>query len=882
MATPTIASFTASAATITVGDSAKLSWVISNAATVSISNGVGTVSGSSAVVTPAATTTYTLTATNLDGVTANASVTVTVVAMPVIQSFSGSQTILNPYTTGADNGTLSWTVTGAVKLFIDNGVGTVTGNSVNVSPWATTTYTLTASNVAGTTATASATIKVRSKLEALAGTPYVGNPSGTDIEEFAPCTAPAAIATDGSGNLYITDAVNNMVCSVTPAGAVKLIASNGLGSSTQEVIQNGNQPTSPKGNVFTRMVERIRLSKASKRRTEASGSGSQINNALLNRPQGIAVSSDGATIFVADTKNNAIRLISEAADGTYSISTLAGTLGGACGSGDGPGSSAGFCNPEGLAIGSAGKVYVADAGNDTIRQIVLASDGSGTVSTVAGSPGTPGSTDSPGAPLFDQPTGLAVDNSGSLYVSDTLNLAVRKVEIDSGGKVTVSTLVSGASQLVGPRGIAASPDGTNLYIADTAIGGAAGTGPWAGAIKNIAIAANGSATVVTLAGKLGSCCHGDGLGANAVFDYPFGVALDGNGNLFVTEVNNAFTVRKLVLSTNAVSTLVLNSFGNSGGSADGSASQAQFNLLYGGIAADPSGSYYVTDTLNSTIRKIEVAGDGAVTVTTFAGTAGTYGSSDGVGGAAQFSWPTGLVVDPSGSTLYVADTGNNTIRQIDLETREVTTLAGKAGMSGVSDGQGTLALFSEPMGLAIDKNGNLFVADADSGPAGPKIRMIALSTGQVSTPVFDDKNGIAVAEVEPVSLATYISTDNTVQQLFASDRCAILWFDLTTFTATTVAGYNPCSGTQGSAGGGMGGIGVDSQDNLYVANMANNVITRVDPYGGFVYSIVGTFGNGTTALGSLPGVIQFPFGVTIDPTDNLLVTVPNAVLTLAP
>jgi hypothetical protein len=143
---PVIASFTASPSHVAAGSSSTLAWVVSGSTSLSIDNGVGTVTGTSVAVTPTTTTTYTLTATNAGGsVTFGATVTVTSDPLPVFTSFTASPSHVVPG--GAS--TLGWVVSGATSLTIDNGVGTVTGTSVVVTPAATTTYTMTATNAAG-------------------------------------------------------------------------------------------------------------------------------------------------------------------------------------------------------------------------------------------------------------------------------------------------------------------------------------------------------------------------------------------------------------------------------------------------------------------------------------------------------------------------------------------------------------------------------------------------------------------------------------------------------------------------------------------------------------------------------------------------------------
>jgi sugar lactone lactonase YvrE len=143
------------------------------------------------------------------------------------------------------------------------------------------------------------------------------------------------------------------------------------------------------------------------------------------------------------------------------------------------------------------------------------------------------------------------------------------------------------------------------------------------------------------------------------------------------------------------------------GSADGTGSAARFNYP-DGVASDSSGNLYVADTGNNTIRKITPAG----VVTTLAGTPGIIGSADGTGSHAQFNGPWSVAVDGSGN-VYVADTGNNTIRKI-TSAGVVTTLAGTAGVTGSADGTGGAASFSAPSGVAADSSGNVYVADTNN------------------------------------------------------------------------------------------------------------------------------------------------------------------------
>jgi NHL repeat len=317
------------------------------------------------------------------------------------------------------------------------------------------------------------------------------------------------------------------------------------------------------------------------------------------------------------------------------ITTLAG---GSYGSVDGTGTGAGFNYPTGVALDAAGNLYVADTDNQTIRKITPA----GVVTTLAGSPGVQGSADGSGSGAnFNRPDGVAVDAAGNVYVADTNNHTIRKIT---------------------PAGV-----------------------------------------VTTLAGTAGAHGSADGTGSSARFNSPVGLSIDGAGNLYVGDLNNE-TIRK-VTPAGAVSTLA----GSPGvsGSSDGAGANASFNSPQG-TAVDALGNVYVADSQNHTIRKITPAG----VVTTIAGAAGIYGSADGTGASARFYSPGCVAVDPAGD-IFVGDSLNSTIRGITANG-VVTTLAGTAHSYGYSEGSGAAARFSYVEGIAADASGNVYIGDSNN------------------------------------------------------------------------------------------------------------------------------------------------------------------------
>jgi sugar lactone lactonase YvrE len=321
--------------------------------------------------------------------------------------------------------------------------------------------------------------------------------------------------------------------------------------------------------------------------------------------------------------------------------------------------------PASIAEDTSGNLYVADASGNTVEKITPA----GAVSTLAGLTGLAGSQDGAGSNArFNQPSGVAVDASGSLYVADTGNATIRKITPDGMVSTLAGSAARGNQDGVGstasfkaPAGIAVDNAG-NLYVADA----------FNATIRKITSAGS----VSTLAGSAGSRGDADGTGAAAQFNYPSGVAVDTAGNVYVADTYNN-TIRKI--NPTGVVTTLAGSAGISGAN-DGTGIYALFNQP-SGIAVDSSGNIGVADTGNATIRRI--APNGAVI--TLAGVGGIAGLANGAGGAVLFNQPHGLVADSAGN-LFVADTGNAAIRKIAPDGT-VTTLALTAAPTGSTSAQ---------------------------------------------------------------------------------------------------------------------------------------------------------------------------------------------------
>jgi sugar lactone lactonase YvrE len=292
---------------------------------------------------------------------------------------------------------------------------------------------------------------------------------------------------------------------------------------------------------------------------------------------------------------------------------------------------------------------------------------------------------------FPSPSCITVDASGNLYVGDSSLNTIQQIS-----PTGVTSLVAGSSGSGGstdgtgsgalfnqPAGITINSSGV-LFVADTGNS----------TIRKIAP----GNIVTTFAGSAGTKGSQDATGSFATFNAPVGISLDALGNLFVADSKNA-TIRK-VSPAGAVTT-----FSGTAGVTGSTDLPARFNAPFGLSVNFSTSIVYVADSSNNTIRKITALG----VVSTLAGTALTTGATDGTGGSALFNLPEGEATDAAGN-VYIADTASSTIREM-TPGGTVTTIAGQAGVQGLTDGTGTSSLFNQPEALTIDSSGNIYVAD---------------------------------------------------------------------------------------------------------------------------------------------------------------------------
>jgi sugar lactone lactonase YvrE len=608
---------------------------------------------------------------------------------------------------------------------------------------------------------------------------------------------------------------------------------------------------------------------------------------------------------------------------TGSLSLVAGSTGGTGYIVDGPTTSARFAGPDGIAVDTAGNVYVTD--QNTLRKISgqtvstvvpaaqqvsagwLATDTSGNVyysatnglrrlsatgaDTAAPTPAAAsypfffdaqgnfyftelkGGVKSPiyytvsrqsptgavtvlnsgGQPAaFSFPQGMAVDQSGNLYV-------VESIPAESGSVQQISKLAPD-----GQRTVLVPPSAATAYagLAMDSSGNLFAPDPLHHVVRKITSAG----VAVVYAGAIDVQGAADGTAGAARFNTPNKIAIDAAGNLFIADSGN-HTVRRIAID-GTVTTVAGVASGRIFGAADGTGAAAQFGTPQG-ITADASGNLYVADTGSHTIRKITPAG----MVTTLAGKPGVSGTADGTATDARFNFPTDVAIDAAGN-LYVTDTGNVTVRKI-TPAGNVSTLAGSPGQPGIQDGVGAAARFSRPQGLTIDTAGNLFMTDSSD----TTIRKITPS-GRVTTFAGSIKfSGLADGVGAAAQLnAPHGITIDSLGNLYVADtgNCALR-------KITPDANVTTIPNTRGNFCGAIG-IAVDSASNLYVTSVNqgtgaayHSTVVRVTQ-NGTVSLVAGKADQQRIELGALPGSIEPSYGITRLNDRNFALTSAGAVL----
>ena len=562
----------------------------------------------------------------------------------------------------------------------------------------------------------------------------VGGYSGDDGPATeAQLAHPFGIEVDGNGNLYIADSRNNRVRKVDAAsGTISTIAGTGErgysgdgGPATEAQLSDlRGVAVDGDGNVYIADTDNHRIRKvdaasgtintiAGTGEEGYSGDGGLATQAQLHAPLDVAVDGQG-NVYIADLWNHRIRKVNAA---TGIISTIAGT-GNQDYSGDGgPATQAELNGPHGVTLDATGNLYIGDYWNNRVRKVEAAT---GTISTFAGLGWPPGYSGDGGPATEAQLTkvsGVAVDGEGNVYIVDTGNHRIRKVEVAT---ATIGTLAgttdvgeggpATSSRLVQPRSVAV--DGTgHVYIADI----------WSHSIRRVDAF---TGTISTFAGTgVRGYSGNDGPANEAQLHEPEAVAVDGAGNVYIADSANQ-RIRRVDAATGTISTIAGSGHWDYGGDG-GPAIEAHLRHPRG-AAVDGAGNVYISDTDNHRIRKVDTEG----TISTIAGT-GEWGYSGDGGPASQakLSEPVGVAMDGDGN-VYIADTDNHRIRKVDATSGIITTIAGTGVRGDRGDGGPAIeAQFSEPHGVALDGDGHVYIADSNNH----RIRRVDAFTGTIST-----------------------------------------------------------------------------------------------------------------------------------------------------
>jgi hypothetical protein len=589
-----------------------------------------------------------------------------------------------------------------------------------------------------------------------------------------------------------------------------------------------------------------------------SGDNGPATDAQLSGPHGVAVDASGA-LYIAEMWNHTVRKVSKGI-----ITTIAGNGTPGYSGDNGPATSARLNGPESVAVDASGTVYIADTGNNAIRKV-----SNGVITTIAGTGKYDEFARSGPAIQADlaRPHGVAVDPSGDWYViaSGAALLTVTKAAITGAfRRFPYDGPVIPGHEYPRPYILPSAPalDASgNVYIAD-------------GYGHRIYKISDGVATAIAGNGTQGySGDHGPATGAQ--LRQPLGVAVDGSGNVYIADSLNR-VIRKL--SNGTIATIAGRATGGLDGS--GPALNAQLNFPLG-VAADASGNVYIADQNSQAIRKVSKGTIGVVAGTGEDGFSGDGGPAT----SARLSFPSSVAVDAAGN-LYIADEDNYRVRKV--ANGAISTIAGDgtAGYSG-DNGPATSAQLRPSISLAVDASGNVYIADPRSNVV-RKVSSGAITTvagngtkgysgdnGPAANARLDEPAGVAV----DASGALYIADSGNHAVRKVADGV------ITTVAGNGTKGYSGDNGPATSAQlSGPGSVAVDSLGNLYIADCGNHRVRKVTK--GAISTIAGT---GTTAYsgddGPATGARLFGIrGIAVDMSGNVYFADPtnNVVRVLVP
>ncbi len=650
-----------------------------------------------------------------------------------------------------------------------------------------------------------------------------------------------SVAVDSSGNRYIADPKNDVIEKVTPSGTLSIIAG--------VVGQQGPPTPGP------------------------------ATSSDLNSPQGIAVDGSG-NVYIADTGTESSAsgnvVVKVTPSGTLSI--LAGVVDHYGAPTPGPATSSDLYYPEGVAVDGSGNVYIADTGSSyglPYSSVVVKVTPSGTLSIFAGVVGQSGAPTAGPATSSDlgSPQGVAVDSSGNVYIADDGNLGNPVVEkVTSSGTLSIIAGVVGqsgaptagpatSSDLGSPQGVTVDGSG-NLYIADYQ--------------NSVVEKVTSSGTLSIFAGVVG---HGGPPTAGPATSSdlsPYGVAVDGSGNVYVADYNN-----NMVEEVSSSGTLsIIAGIVSGGAPTPGPATSSDLGSPQG-VAVDGSGNVYIADAGNSVVEKVSSSG----TLSIFAGVVGQSGApTPGPATSSNLYYPEGVAVDGSGN-VYIADAGNDVVEKV-TPSGTLSIIAGVVGQSGApTPGPATSSDLS-PYGVAVDSSGNVYIADysndvVEKVSSSGTLSIIAGVVGQDGPPTpgpatssdLGNQYGVAVDSSGNVYIADY--QNHVVEKVTSSGTLSVI--------AGVVGQYGPP--TPGPATSSdldnPEGVAVDSSGNVYIADTGSyiygtysNVVEEVTPSGtlSIIAGRVDQYGPPTPGPATSSDLgINDGGGVAVDSSGNLYI-----------
>jgi trimeric autotransporter adhesin len=698
-----------------------------------------------------------------------------------------------------------------------------------------------------------------------------GSLNGTALT--ADLGVPTGVARDALGNTYITSFSEHTVFKLTPSGQWSVFA--GIG------------------------------------RFGYSGDGGLATNAALYYAAGIAIDSSG-NVYIADRGNQRVRRV-DAATGiitTYAGNGSAGIRGQPNGDG-GSATSASLQGPRALTFDSVGNLYIADTDGDVIRKvdntpqhIITTYVGNGTVGARLQPNGDGGPATSAS---LNFPRGVAVDSLGNLYIADTRDQRIRKVDTSSPPIITTyaGNGVHGtpgqangdggpatSANLFSPRGVAIDSH-DNLYIADTADQ----------VVRKVDTSAQH--VIITVAGNGTATFAGDGGPAlSASLNWPFALSIDSAGTIEIVDLGN---LRVRMVDANAnISVLAGGGNGGDGGLAT--------NAILAGpveLALDSAGNLFISDSDNQRIRRVSAGNAPTISTHTGSGiTAGTFGN--GVPAlSAALSAPAGLAFDTAGNLFFVNGSINDlatqaqVVQRVDALSGTISIVAGDStGVGGPSPcalttdpcgdgGPGVLALFGSPWGMAVDASGNIFISDIFLN----RVRRVDATTNTITTiagtgnPCANPTTacgdgGLATNAnlTSPYGLAfdpsgnllIVDSGDNKVRRVNSVGGV------ITAASTISTVAFSGASTFGGNGGPALNAslifpldVRADSAGNLFISGSVDNVVQRVDAISGTIATVAGDVnnlaggfsGDGGPATQASLGI----FGLTIDNTGGLYI-----------